>query len=86
MLPCIFTETDHKWHLNVVRTKKGTRGAAKCIADVLTTFSYLQWSVIVNTHSNMESICFINIIKKQKTVNDDVIYASVLLYITSKNQ
>ena len=34
----------------------------------------------------MESICFINIIKKQKTVNDDVIYASVLLYITSKNQ
>ena len=39
--------------------KSGTRGAAECVTDVLTTFWRPLWSVTEQTHGNMESICFI---------------------------
>ena len=47
------------------RNKKVAHKAiAACITDVLTTFWPHLWSITEQTHSNMESICFITIITK----------------------
>ena len=38
--------------------KRGTRGAAEGVTDVITKNWRLLLSVTVQTHGNMESICF----------------------------
>ena len=46
MLSCVCSVIDHRWRQNAVRTtKSGTRGVAKCVTDVLTTFWRLLWSI-----------------------------------------
>ena len=39
--------------------KSGTRATCECLNDVLATFWRLLWNITANTHSKMESNCFI---------------------------
>ena len=55
-IPCYHaSEVDHEWHQTVVKTK----GAARCVTDVLTAFLGLLWSISVKTYGNTESLYFI---------------------------
>ena len=83
MLPCVCSVIDHRWRQNVVRTKKVAHEAiAECVTDVLTTFWRLLWSIIEQTHGNMESTCFY-IITKQ-TTTDKAFFISKSFNITRK--
>lgn len=59
MLLCICLVMDHRWCQNVVRTKKGTWGAAKCVSDALTKFWHLWWSISGQTCSNIKANSFL---------------------------
>ena len=70
------------WH----EQRSGKRGAAECVTDVLTNLSRLMSSITVQTQANLESMFDLIEKKKYNVVYDDIIYASILKQITSKNQ
>ena len=56
--------------------KSGTRGAAECVTDVLTTFWRPLWSITERTATWNLFVLYDKELKKK--FNDDVIYTSVL--------
>ena len=64
MLLCVCSVIHHRWRQNVVRTKSGTRGVAKYVTDVLTTFWRLLWS-ITESDTRQHGIYLFSIITKR---------------------
>ena len=90
------TDSTFPWACSVNRwqttTKCGTNKEAANEAQpsvslmFLPKFSRLMWSITVQTQANLESMFDLIEKKKYNVVYDDIIYASLLKQITSKNQ
>ena len=90
------TDSTFPWACSVNRwqttTKCGTNKEAANKAQpsvslmFLPKFSRLMWSITVQTQANLESMFDLIEKKKYNVVYDDIIYASILKQITSKNQ
>ena len=72
MLQCACSVIDHRRRQNVVWTKRGTRGAAKCVSDFPNAFWPYLYSITERTQGNIEFIVIYD--KKHHIVDGDVVY------------
>ena len=72
----LFSNTSQMMSKCFKSKKVAHKAIAEYVTDVLTTFECPLWSITEQTHGNMESICFILIIKKQTTYCSYIILKS----------